>query len=257
MSLEALLPNGLPVEFSLISIFRMHGRTIKNTWNMLHISKSPRTTIFSLSFNGINRSIVVSRFSVASPAMIQTVAISGPLVATLFDRSFHKLELLVEQSKITIMIDCQQVPSVMKFNPATPDFAGTTISVMSSGKSTSAVDIQDLTLKCGDDDAEECCELPGRQCSRNQADTISTPISDTCGCMPERKSAQVRTAERAEITKLATKIANRLVESKINELMVLLDLNPGAIGNRNITVLALNRRAAVRSSSPPSSQRNV
>nr|XP_018671382.1 collagen alpha-6(VI) chain-like isoform X2 [Ciona intestinalis] len=241
--MQSLLPNGLPLEFSLIAIFRMHGRTIKDTWSLLHVADSTHNIMFSLSFNGINRSLFVSRYSFASRTRLQTVALSGPLVASLFDRSFHKLELLVEQNKITVMIDCQQAPTAMRFNSTMPNLEDTKISILGSGKTTSTVDVQDLTLKCGDNDAEECCEMDGLKCSRVQANRIST--RDTCGCLPERKSAEVRAAEEAEITRLATKIANQIVEAKINNLMVLLDINPGAIGRGGgDAMVQLSRRAA-------------
>ena len=61
------------------------------------------------------------------------------------------------------MIDCLQVPSQMKFDTLPPDYTALQISFIKSTRLGTTIELQDLTIVCGSNDAEQCCELPGKK----------------------------------------------------------------------------------------------
>nr|CAB3232764.1 collagen alpha-6(VI) chain-like [Phallusia mammillata] len=246
MAFTQLLPEGLPIEFAFIATFRMHGKTIKTRWTLLNIVTPSGSTLFSVSFNGPRKSIIISRASTTSATTVQTSALGGPLVAKLFDRTFHKLELLADAQGVTVMVDCQQVPTQVKHQAAFVDYTGAVLAFLPRSNASAIIDLQDLTIRCDADEAEDCCEIPGSKCS-TLTRSFSPTVSGTCGCLPEQKSPEVRKAEAKEITKLATKIATQLVEEKFGRLLAFFDLTPEDLLDSETSqrsVQILNRRAA-------------
>ncbi|XP_076807221.1 collagen alpha-6(VI) chain-like isoform X3 [Clavelina lepadiformis] len=218
---ETVFHSGMPSHFSTITVFRMVGRAIKDRWTLLKIVSS-NFTIFSITFNGRDRSLYISRASARSSSPVQTVALKGRLISTLFDRKFHKMEAIVEGDTVTIMIDCLQVPSQMKFDTLPPDYTASQISFIKSTRLGTTIELQDLTIVCGSNDAEQCCELPGKKCSTSPTNNDD----DNCGCLPALKTIEVREAEEEVITEIATRIANKIVKEKLNKMVKLLDLDP-------------------------------
>ena len=61
------------------------------------------------------------------------------------------------------MIDCQQIADRVSYDAPMLDSAGSFASFLVSQRSSTVVDIQDMTLLCGINKSQECCEIPGKK----------------------------------------------------------------------------------------------
>ena len=46
-----MLTDGLPMIFSLVTVFRMPGKTSKDTWTLMSVTAPTGITMFALTFN--------------------------------------------------------------------------------------------------------------------------------------------------------------------------------------------------------------
>ncbi|KAM4687663.1 uncharacterized protein O3C94_006144 isoform 1-T1 [Discoglossus pictus] len=177
-----IFPSGLPLEFSLVSTFRMNEKTPEEVWNLWDLEARNGAEQFRLRLYGEINAVEV--YNVAASGREKVTTFEN--LETLFDGKWHKLSLSVRRNRLTLHVDCQQVGSspVSLYGTIKTD-GSSTLARRIRDDITASVDIQQLVIleDAGRAAEETCCELPGVvsiQCASIEEIASSTG----CNCLP-------------------------------------------------------------------------
>ncbi|XP_041422970.1 collagen alpha-1(IX) chain-like [Xenopus laevis] len=177
-----LFPTGLPLEFSLVSTFRMRDRTQDEVWNLWDMQARNGVEQFRLRLYGELNSVDV--YNVAASGREKVTTFRN--VETLFDGKWHKLSLSVRRDQLTLLVDCQQIgtSSVNIYGTARVD-GFSTLGRRIKDDTTANIDIQQFELfaDAGRSVEETCCDIPGVNDDRC-ADLGEAILPTSCNCLP-------------------------------------------------------------------------
>ncbi|XP_074640773.1 uncharacterized protein LOC141898651 isoform X2 [Tubulanus polymorphus] len=157
---RTMFPRGLPTSFAFVSTFRMSGRARKDIWDLIRIENSLQQTQFAVKLDGSRK--VVELLVLDLWGEIQTLSYS--VDSKMFDRKWHKIQLLVTSDTVTFYLDCTLVHSLplrSRRNIAVDGYIDIGTRVEETRKHVQ-FELQWMVLKCdvSDKGLERCSELP-------------------------------------------------------------------------------------------------
>ncbi|XP_077209267.1 uncharacterized protein LOC143845100 isoform X2 [Paroedura picta] len=152
-----VLPYRLPLEFSIVSTFRI--RLTNLTWDLWTITGPDGADQFRLRLFGESYMVKVYHTGAATGDTLTTFEDAGKL----FDGAWHKVALSTQENQIVLSIDCQQIGTATVSYDGLTGADGETVLSQMKDDSTAVVEIQKLQLYKNYNlmSNETCCEIPG------------------------------------------------------------------------------------------------
>ncbi|XP_039271794.2 collagen alpha-6(VI) chain-like [Styela clava] len=230
------------------SVFRMHGATTKMQWTLINITDDSGATIFSVALNGDDHSLKL-RFNDGDD--VQHIEIKGGGAKKLFDKNFHKIEISSNNdSQVSVKVDCITIGRNLfqPFSVTSSLYVGTLVSSEYREDDHVIVDVQEAVLECNSLVEEQCCELKGAACDRNEDAKYKKKHEDEtheCDCPPGPRGppgpssqvlrraevakvgprgppgkcpAKCSTISKSTVKRIAKKVATDLIENEIKKM---------------------------------------
>ncbi|KAG9344231.1 hypothetical protein JZ751_010900 [Albula glossodonta] len=176
-STELVFPNGLPGEYSLVSIFRLRKTTKKDRWYLWQISDQSGGTQVSIVVDGAKKVVEFSARGLLKNSLHYTFRSRD--LQSLFDRQWHKLSVTVQASILSIYMDCKLIERRLTDEKDAIDAGGRTLITtrVEDGRPVD-IELQQILIYCDPRMAEmeTCCEMPGSTCAPVE-DPEATPPS--------------------------------------------------------------------------------
>ncbi|KAM6956326.1 collagen alpha-1(IX) chain-like [Aplochiton taeniatus] len=100
-------PLGIPGEFALMTVLRMDGSTISKSWNLWQVQDLNGEEQLAIRLNGESKSIEIRYTTFAQEK--QNVAFT--FLPFLFNSKWHKILLKVNESSMSLFVDCIMIDS--------------------------------------------------------------------------------------------------------------------------------------------------
>uniref|UniRef100_A0AAQ4S784 Collagen type XIX alpha 1 chain n=1 Tax=Gasterosteus aculeatus aculeatus TaxID=481459 RepID=A0AAQ4S784_GASAC len=207
---EAIFPNGISSEYSLVTIFRVRRTTKKDRWYLWQVFNESGDSQVSVVVDGDKK---VVEFSFRGLQNILRYTFKSRDLHALFDRQWHKLGLSVQSNIVSIYMDCKLIERRLTGEKDSVDPSGRTLTLITTrledGRSVD-IELRKILIYCDPymAEMENCCELLGPKCEAEKTfngtspplvtarlpETLSLPTSqsiDRCHCPAEKGDAGV------------------------------------------------------------------
>ncbi|XP_019902098.2 collagen alpha-1(IX) chain [Esox lucius] len=156
-------PQGLPEEFTFMTVFRMNGSTITDNWNIWQMQDLNGEEQLAVRLNGESRSL---EFTFATLNKMHQTAIF-PVLPFLFNSQWHKIQLNVRRRSVTLFVDCILIDSQNTPPRSTVNLDGYTFIGKMKDNPASAVrfELQSMLIHCDVRPPQTCADLPARTSS--------------------------------------------------------------------------------------------
>nr|XP_061794504.1 collagen alpha-1(XIX) chain-like [Nerophis lumbriciformis] len=175
-----VFPDGLPSEYSLVTIFRVRRTTKRDRWYLWQIFDQAGDTQVSVVVDGSKKAVEFSSQSLTKNVLRYTFK-SRDLHA-LFDRQWHKLSFSVQSNIVSVYMDCKLIERRLTAERDGIDPSGRTLITtrIQDGRPVD-VELKQMILYCDPYmvDMETCCELLEPQCEAKKTfnDTLPPPVT--------------------------------------------------------------------------------
>uniref|UniRef100_H2Z836 Collagen alpha-1(IX) chain n=1 Tax=Ciona savignyi TaxID=51511 RepID=H2Z836_CIOSA len=153
-------PMGLPSEYSFVSTFRMLEKNTRKQWKLWLVNDQNGEEQIGVSLDGANR--LVELISRGNDGYIHKATFVN--TDALFDDKWHKLVMSVEESQVSLYIDCNLVDTLPFSDRALAATDGETLvgRIGKNNAKSAAIELQWMIIHCDPTRAhrESCDELP-------------------------------------------------------------------------------------------------
>ncbi|XP_039857455.1 collagen alpha-1(XIX) chain isoform X3 [Simochromis diagramma] len=157
---KLIFPNGLPSEYSLVSIWRVRRTTKKDRWYLWQIFDQSGGSQVNVVVDGDKKVVEFSFQSLLRNTLRYTFK-SRDLHA-LFDRQWHKLSISVQTNAVSIYMDCKLIERRATDERASIDPSGRTLITtrIEDGRPVD-IELKQFLIYCDPyiAELENCCEL--------------------------------------------------------------------------------------------------
>ncbi|XP_076747862.1 collagen alpha-1(XIX) chain isoform X7 [Maylandia zebra] len=173
---KLIFPNGLPSEYSLVSIWRVRRTTKKDRWYLWQIFDQSGGSQVNVVVDGDKKVVEFSFQSLLRNTLRYTFK-SRDLHA-LFDRQWHKLSISVQTNAVSIYMDCKLIERRATDERASIDPSGRTLITtrIEDGRPVD-IELKQFLIYCDPyiAELENCCELQDPKCGAERTFNGTAP----------------------------------------------------------------------------------
>ncbi|CAL8359729.1 unnamed protein product [Boreogadus saida] len=181
---ELVFPNGLPSEYSFVTLYRLRRTTKKDRWFLWQIFDQTGGTQVSLVVDGAKRAVEFSFQGLQKNALRYTF--KGRDLHALFDRQWHKLGVAVQSTVVSLYVDCKLAERRLTEDKADVKRSGRTLVAtrVEDGRPVD-IEVQQILIYCDPymAEMENCCELQEAKWGANKT-SDETPTPPVTGRLP-------------------------------------------------------------------------
>ncbi|XP_030234432.1 collagen alpha-1(XIX) chain isoform X1 [Gadus morhua] len=181
---ESVFPNGLPSEYSFVTLYRLRRTTKKDRWFLWQIFDQTGGTQVSLVVDGAKRAVEFSFQGLQKNALHYTF--KGRDLHALFDRQWHKLGVAVQSTVVSLYVDCKLAERRQTEDKADIKRSGRTLVTtrVEDGRPVD-IEVQQILIYCDPymAEMENCCELQEAKWGANKT-SDETPAPPVTGRLP-------------------------------------------------------------------------
>uniref|UniRef100_A0A3P8SZ91 Collagen alpha-1(XVI) chain n=1 Tax=Amphiprion percula TaxID=161767 RepID=A0A3P8SZ91_AMPPE len=175
---KLIFPNGLPSEYSLVSILRVRRTTKKDRWYLWQIFDQSGGSQVSVVVDGGKKVLEFSSQGSLKNTLRYTFK-SRDLHA-LFDRQWHKLSISLQSNIVSIYMDCKLIERRLTDERDSIDLNGRTLITtrVEDGRPVD-IELKQILIYCDPymAELENCCEL--QECGAKRTFNGTSPPLDT------------------------------------------------------------------------------
>ncbi|KAJ3610802.1 hypothetical protein NHX12_022893 [Muraenolepis orangiensis] len=183
---NSVFPNGLPSEYSFVTIFRLRRTTKKDRWFLWQIFDPTGGTQVSVVVDGAKRSVEFS-FQGLQRNTLHYHFKSRDL-HVLFDRQWHKLGVSVQSTAVSVYVDCVLVERRLTEDKSDINRSGRTLITtrVEDGRPVD-IELQQILIYCDPyiAEMENCCELLESKLPL-MLSRAASKLLDGCQCLGEK-----------------------------------------------------------------------
>ncbi|XP_067844647.1 collagen alpha-1(XII) chain [Heptranchias perlo] len=175
-------PAGLPPTYTIMMLFRFLPETTSEPFAIWQITDQDYKPEVGVILDGNSKTL--SYFNKGEKGESQTITFDNEDVKKLFYGSFHKVHILISQSTVKLIVDCQEVEEKVASPPGNIttngyELLGKLVKAKGPKGKSAAFQIQSFDIICslGWAVRDKCCDLPSM---RDEAKC--PPISKACTC---------------------------------------------------------------------------
>uniref|UniRef100_A0A3Q2Y0D3 Thrombospondin-like N-terminal domain-containing protein n=1 Tax=Hippocampus comes TaxID=109280 RepID=A0A3Q2Y0D3_HIPCM len=176
-----VFPNGLPSEFSLVTIFRVRRTTKKDRWYLWQIFDQAGDTQVSVVVDGGKKAVEFSSQGLLKNLLRYTFKSRD--LHTLFDRQWHKLSFSVQSNIVSVHMDCKLIERRLTAERDSINPSGRTLITtrIQDGRPVDQVELKQIILYCDPYlvDMETCCEILESKCEAKKTINGTSPAPAT------------------------------------------------------------------------------
>ncbi|XP_072266285.1 collagen alpha-1(XIX) chain-like [Pyxicephalus adspersus] len=197
---QKIFTAGLPEEYSITALFRVRRNTKKERWALWKTLTRPGVLQNSIIIDGEKKVVEFTAKENGGSTLHYTF--KSRELHPLFDRQWHKLGISIEETIISLYVDCKLIERRQTAKKNSIDLQGRSVIVgRASDDRPVDIELQRITIYCSPKQAaqENCCEVSDGMCNlqgdeelpisssaaKAQQNTELTPESK-CYCFPNK-----------------------------------------------------------------------
>ncbi|XP_061915608.1 collagen alpha-1(XIX) chain [Entelurus aequoreus] len=173
---KEIFPNGLPSEYSLVTIFRVRRTTKKDRWYLWQIFDQAGDTQVSIVVDGGRKAVEFSSRGLLNNVLRYTFKSRD--LHNLFDRQWHKLSFSVQSNIVSVYMDCRLIERRLTGERDAVDHSGRALITtrIEDGRPVD-IELKQILVYCDPYivEMETCCEILERKCEDPQTFNGTSP----------------------------------------------------------------------------------